>query len=161
MAAEADPSNYRHPSADDPHWERCFDPSRGERLLRRDAAARPAELIGADGARLRLSHDEAGNLRELSAGTFGLAFAGQTRKWTFAVTDPVGRTEVRLDRGGRRRRLTRGVDALTLELDENERTRRVDLPGSDQALVYDWDEDGCCVRRTTLIPARDRDSAHV
>ena len=62
-AAEADQSEYRHPSADDPRWERCFDLARGERLLRRDGAGRPAELICADGARLRLSHDEAGNLR--------------------------------------------------------------------------------------------------
>ena len=84
-AAEADPSEYRHPSADVPQWERCFDPARGERLLRRDGAGRPAELICADGARLRLSHDEAGNLRTLDAGSFALAALAPGRAWCDAL----------------------------------------------------------------------------
>lgn len=71
---------------------------------------------------------------------------------TFSVEDGGGRTDVVLNKGGRRRVLKRGVDALEIELDGNERLRRVRIPGSARALVYSWDDGGNCEIKAAGAP---------
>lgn len=115
--------------------------------MRYDARGRAEALHAADGTRLTFDHDGDGNLRRIAAGDWFVRIESGTRRPTFAVEDPAGRTELTLSREGRSREISRGDQRLVLHMDDQERLRRAVLPGSAEALVYDWDEDGGCTVR--------------
>jgi len=101
----------------------------------------------ATGTRLRFEHDGGDNLRRIVSGDWFVGIEGRRGQQTFATTDPHGRTEMQLSRGGRSRSLVRGEDRVALLLDAAERLERVELPGSAAALLYDWQDDGGCTIR--------------
>ncbi|MES2443245.1 MAG: phospholipase D-like domain-containing protein [Pseudomonadota bacterium] len=123
------------------------DAARGRRRLDVDADGRPAALVDAEGVALAFTHDGEGNLRRIASGDWFVAIDGPAPEQTFAVADPAGSTRMLLTGGGRVRTLTRGADCVSIEFDSLERVRRVTLPGSVNALIYEWDEEGGCVVR--------------
>jgi YD repeat-containing protein len=135
------------PSTDGPHWRVLTDATRGGRRLRIDADGRPAAWIDAAGARLDFAHDADGNLRRIDCGPWFTAIEGSAPGRTLRVTDRAGHTDLLLAKAGRERTIERGGHRLSVAFDALERVRRVVLPGSANALAYDWDEDGGCVIR--------------
>ncbi len=142
------PSRFPSPSKADGGRRRYpADAARGRRRLDVDAGGRPGALVDAEGVALAFEHDGEGSLRRVSSGDWFVAIDGPASGHTFAASDPAGRTEMLLARGGKLRTLTRGTDRIALEFDAYERVRRVELPGSANALAYEWDESGGCVIR--------------
>ncbi len=146
MAPEArDRSPSLRPSPSDTRAP--ADPARGRRKLELAGTGRPLAWTDATGTTLRFDHDQDDNLCRIASGDWFVGIEGRHGQQTFATTDPYGRTEMRLSRGGRSRSIVRGEDRVSLLLDEAERLLRVELPGSTAALLYDWDDDGGCVIR--------------
>lgn len=143
-AAGAEP---RPQSADAAGWTILHDPVRGARRLRRDTAGRPAEWVQADGTRVGLGHDRGGSLRRLEAGDWFVDIEAPEHGPTLSIRDALGTTDLTFARGGRVRKIRRDGAELVLELDEQERPKRVVLPGSELPLRYEWDADGGCVIR--------------
>jgi YD repeat-containing protein len=135
-------------SADGAGWRYPSDAARGTRGLRLDSAGRPETWVDAGGNRLDFTHAEDGSLCRMASDDWFADIAGPRRGSTFSVRDRAGETSLLLTRGGRVRTLRRGGDRLSIELDVLQRVRRVRLPGSAEALDYDWDEEGGCVVRS-------------
>lgn len=129
----------------DTFWKTVHDAARGKRRLRLDGSGRVREVVQADGGRLLLDYDQSGGLRRMEGDRgFFLNLERCPEDATLAVADGDGRTAFTLSRGGHTRVLERGAELLAIELDGEERLRRVTLPGSTRSLLYDWHRDGSC-----------------
>lgn len=137
----------RQSPSDRSDWHQLTDAARGTRRLCLDAAGRPVAWIDATGTQLDFAHDAQGNLRRIASGAWFVEIDGPSADRTLRMTDPAGRTDLLLARAGRVRTIARGGDRLSIALDSLERVRRVELPGSVNALAYEWDEEGGCVIR--------------
>ncbi|HEX4953081.1 MAG TPA: hypothetical protein VF017_06775 [Thermoanaerobaculia bacterium] len=125
-------------------WQELFDPARGRRRWRADAAGRVAQLELADGRELSLERDGAGRLAAVKGSDgSGLRFLPPTAEQPWLeVADPAGSTRVVVEAG--RRSLERAEGRLTFEQDDRGRPLTARLPGSPQALAYRWRGRGRC-----------------
>ena len=121
---------------------RISDAVRGERFLRRDDAGRPAEVIRADGQRVRLHYRADGGLRRVDCGDLWIE-TDPPREGDPAlqVRDPAGFTEVDIAANGWS--IARGRSLLRAQNDKQGRPVRVHIPGSSAPLEIAYRNDSC------------------